>query len=130
MLTHTPGQVEFLPATKADKKRTMNGERIYIDYGSNNAIRSFRSVQVTTRTESVGKNAKTVVSVTKSRDLKADFDPQTGQMTRLEQWNDFPVRGRDPARDGGPGDSGVGSRIDYVADQGAHVGRNRLHGRR
>jgi lipopolysaccharide export system protein LptA len=89
VLTHTPGQVEFLPATKADKKRTMNGERIYIDYGANNAIRSFRSVQVTTRTESVGKNAKTVVSVTKSRDLKADFDPQTGQMTRLEQWNDF-----------------------------------------
>jgi len=93
VVTHAPGQVEFLPSKKGDKRRQLNGGRINIDYAAGNAIEKFRAVDVTTRTESDPKDAKKdpkpVITVTKSKDLEAFFDPQTGQMTRMEQWNDF-----------------------------------------
>ncbi|HEY3443107.1 MAG TPA: LPS export ABC transporter periplasmic protein LptC [Paludibaculum sp.] len=93
VVTHAPGQVEFLPGKKGDKRRQLNGERITIDYGAGNMIEKFRAVGVTTRAESDPKDAKKdpkpVITVTKSKDLEAFFDPQTGQMTRMEQWNNF-----------------------------------------
>ncbi|MBI5281477.1 MAG: LPS export ABC transporter periplasmic protein LptC [Candidatus Solibacter usitatus] len=91
--THSPGQVEFLPARKGDKHRWMTGDRLYIYYAAGNAVEKFRSVDVTTRTESEPrdpkKDPKPTIAVTRSKDMQADFDPRTGQMTRLEQWNDF-----------------------------------------
>ncbi|MBL0158538.1 MAG: LPS export ABC transporter periplasmic protein LptC [Bryobacterales bacterium] len=93
VVTHAPGQVDFLPGKKGDKRRQLNGERITIDYGAGNMIEKFRSVGVTTRAESDPKDAKKdpkpVITVTKSKDLEAFFDLQTGQMTRMEQWNNF-----------------------------------------
>ncbi len=93
VVTHAPGQIDFLPGKKGDKRRQLNGERIYIDYGAGNVIEKFRSVDVVTRAESDPKDAKKdpkpVITVTKSKDLEAFFDPQTGQMTRMEQWNNF-----------------------------------------
>lgn len=93
VVTHAPGQVEFLPGKKGDKRRQLNGERIFIDYGVGNAIEKFRSVDVTTRTESdpkdPKKDPKPVITTTKSKDLEARFDPKTGQMTRMEQWTNF-----------------------------------------
>lgn len=91
--TLAPGQVEFLPAKKGDRHRTMNGERLYFFYGADNVLEKFRSVKVATRTESDprpnDKDKKPVVTVTRSQDLQADFDPRTGQMTKLEQWTNF-----------------------------------------
>lgn len=91
--THAPGQVEFLPGKPGDKRRQLNGNRIYIDYGADNAIEKFRSTDVTTRAESDSKDPKKdpkpVVTVTKSKELEAHFDPRTGQMTRMEQWTNF-----------------------------------------
>jgi lipopolysaccharide export system protein LptA len=87
--THTPGQVEFAPAKPGDKRRTVTGERISIAYGPGNVIETFRAVQAETRTEGVGKDKKPVISTTRSQDLQAWFDPQTGQMAFLEQWNNF-----------------------------------------
>lgn len=93
VVTLAPGQVEFLAAKKGDRHRIMNGERIWIDYGPDNAIEKFRSVKVHTRTESDpkpnDKDKKPVITLTRSQDLQADFDPKTGQMSRLEQWNNF-----------------------------------------
>ncbi len=93
VVTLAPGQVEFLAAKKGDRHRTMNGERIWIDYGADNTIEKFRSVKVNTRTESDpkpnDKAKKPVITLTKSQDLQAEFDPKTGQMSRLEQWNNF-----------------------------------------
>ena len=85
--TATPGQVEFLPNRPDQRRRTMNGERIWITYGADNQIQSFRSVQVSTHTEPKKKNA--VASTTTSKDLIAHFDPKTGQMSEMEQWGDF-----------------------------------------
>lgn len=85
--TQSPGQVEFLPNRPDQRWRTMNGERIWITYGENNQIQSFRSVKVSTRTEPKKKNAPP--STTASRDMTARFDPKTGQMSEMEQWGDF-----------------------------------------
>jgi lipopolysaccharide export system protein LptA len=89
VVTHTPGQIDFLPNRKDQKKRHMDGERIAIAYGKENQIQSFRSVNVKTRTESEDKNKKPVISTTSSHDLMAYFDEKSGQMTKFEQWNDF-----------------------------------------
>lgn len=91
VVTHAPGQIEFLPNRAGERKRRLSGERLYITYGPNNAIESFRAVNVTTRTETPPKEKGKPVSVavTASRDLQADFDPRTGQMVRMEQWPDF-----------------------------------------
>lgn len=91
--TLAPGQVEFLPAKKGDRHRTMNGERLYFTYGADNTLEKFRSVNVSTRTEADprpnDKEKKPVITLTRSKDMQADFDPKTGQMTRMEQWNNF-----------------------------------------
>ena len=91
VVTHAPGQIEFLPNKPGERKRRMNGERLYITYGANNVIQSFRAVNASTRTETPPKEKgkPVLVAVTTSRDMQADFDPQTGQMTRMEQWPDF-----------------------------------------
>jgi lipopolysaccharide export system protein LptA len=89
VVTHAPGQVDLLPGKKGEKNRRMNGERIYVDYGPDNAIEKLRAVDVTTRTESEGKGGAVVTSTTRSKDLQADFDPKTGDLTRMDQWNDF-----------------------------------------
>lgn len=87
--THTPGQIEFMPARPSDKRRTVQGERMNFTYASGNAIETFRCVQASTRTEGIGKDKKPVVTTTRSRDLQAWFDPKTGMMSRLEQWTNF-----------------------------------------
>lgn len=87
--THTPGQVEFPPAKPGDKRRVVEGERLYIDYGTGNVIESFRAIQAKTRADGIGKDKKPLVTKTSSQDLQAWFDPNTGQMTRLEQWTRF-----------------------------------------
>jgi lipopolysaccharide export system protein LptA len=87
--THTPAEITFLPARKGDRRRQLNGERIYLYYGPENNLERFRAVNVVTRTETGAEDAKKGVSVTKSRDLEAFFDTKTGQMKQLEQWGDF-----------------------------------------
>ncbi|WP_321473527.1 LPS export ABC transporter periplasmic protein LptC [uncultured Paludibaculum sp.] len=91
--TLAPGQVEFLPGKKGDRHRTMTGERLFIDYGQDNNIEKVRSVNVATRTEADprpnDKEKKPVITLTRSQDLQAFFDPKTGQMVKLEQWNNF-----------------------------------------
>ncbi len=88
--THAPGQVEFIPVEKDGRRRRMNAERITVEYGDANMLRTFRGVQkVVTRTETPKKDGKVSVGITRSDDLLARFDEKTGQMTTLEQWNNF-----------------------------------------
>ncbi|MDX2150323.1 MAG: LPS export ABC transporter periplasmic protein LptC [Bryobacteraceae bacterium] len=87
VITHSPGEVQFLPNRPGQRRRTMNGDRITVTYGKENQIESFRSTQVSTRTEAVKKDAPP--SLTFSKDLTADFDPKSGDLARLEQWGDF-----------------------------------------
>jgi lipopolysaccharide export system protein LptA len=91
--THAPGEAEFVPAKPADKRRLVNGERMSFTYGPANALEKVRVVEAVTRTftppKPGGKDRKPSVGITRSRDLEAYFDPQTGQMTNLEQWQNF-----------------------------------------
>ena len=61
-----------------------------IQYSANNQIESFRSVVVATRTEADSTAKKgSEPMLTWSKDLEAKFDPKTGDLIRMEQWNDF-----------------------------------------
>jgi lipopolysaccharide export system protein LptA len=89
--THAPGSVEFIPNRPGLKHRVLNGERMWITYGPQNQIQSFRAVTVSTRTDSEVVKGKTPAppALTWSKDLLAEFEPKGGQMTKLEQWHDF-----------------------------------------
>jgi lipopolysaccharide export system protein LptA len=68
----------------------MDGDRIWITYGRQNMIDTFRAVSVSTRTESdPDRKPAGPPQLTWSKDMKAQFDPKTGQIATLEQWNDF-----------------------------------------
>ena len=90
--TRAPGEVEFVPNRAAQRHRRVKAERMWITYGPENQIRSFRAVNVQTRTDpppaQKGQPALPPV-LTSSQDLAAEFEPKTGQVARLEQWNDF-----------------------------------------
>lgn len=86
VVTHTPGQIEFLPRLPAERYRKLNGERFWIKYGARNQIESFRAAKVTTFTRGLNKQPD---SKTSSQDLLATFDPKTGDLAQLEQWTNF-----------------------------------------
>ncbi|HLJ13570.1 MAG TPA: LPS export ABC transporter periplasmic protein LptC [Bryobacteraceae bacterium] len=95
--TDTPGAVEFVPNRPEQAHRWMNGERIWIKYGPDNQIETFRSVNVTTRTENTsktvtgpdGKPQPAPPALTVSHDLLAKFDPKTSQLAEMQQWGAF-----------------------------------------
>jgi lipopolysaccharide export system protein LptA len=70
----------------------MNGERISIAYGPKNQIQSFRSSVVSTRTvKPKPKDAKGTPApeLTWSKNLLVTFQPNSSQIDKLEQSNDF-----------------------------------------
>jgi lipopolysaccharide export system protein LptA len=87
--THAPGQVEFLPGKKGDPRRVMTGERLNFLYGPKNVLQSAHAVDVKTRTENVDSKGKPVITLTRSKGLRSEFDPKTGQLTVIEQWDQF-----------------------------------------
>jgi lipopolysaccharide export system protein LptA len=86
-----PGSIEFLPNQPTQRRRRLEGDRMWIVYGSGNQIRSFRAVNVSTRTEPAatagGQPGEALL--TWSKQLMAAFDPESGELTRLEQSDDF-----------------------------------------
>ena len=90
--THSAGTLEFLPNRPGDRFRHVDGDRFDIAYGEQNRMQSFRSVMVKTLTQAPppakGKPAQPD-ALTSSKDMLASFDPKTGQLAKLEQWNDF-----------------------------------------
>lgn len=90
VVTHTPGQVEFVPVKDGEKNRRLSAERLTMTYSGGNILKSFRAVEnVATRTETPRPKLPPSVAVTRSKDLQADFDPKTGQLLTMEQWNEF-----------------------------------------
>ena len=90
--TDGAGALEFIPNRPGQPHRWMNGDRLWIKYGDKNQIESFRSINVATKTEKPRpKDAKEnpPLSLTWSKNLKADFDPKTSQLAKLEQWTGF-----------------------------------------
>jgi len=89
--TRAPGTLEFLPNRPVQHYRKLEGDGIWMVYGPQNRIESFRATNARTRTEPTEeeRKRKREASLTASRNLKAYFDPKTSQMLRLEQWDDF-----------------------------------------
>jgi lipopolysaccharide export system protein LptA len=86
-----PGTLEFIPQRPADRHRTLNGTQMWIAYGPDNRIQSFRTVDAVTQTDpnSEEKARKREPSKTSSKNMTAQFDPKTGQMSKIEQWEGF-----------------------------------------
>ncbi len=92
--THAPGHLEFLPNRAGQRHRTLDAERLSMQYGSGNQIESFSAFKAATRTDPAprqpgDKRPPASPVLTWSNDLRAAFDPKTGQLSRLEQWTDF-----------------------------------------
>jgi lipopolysaccharide export system protein LptA len=89
--TAGPGTIDFLPNRANQPKRFLKGDHIWIAYGAENRIQSFRSVNVSTRTDKPPQpdKPKPDPSFTWSSDLLATFDPKTSDLTRLEQKTNF-----------------------------------------
>ncbi len=89
--TDGPGTLDFLPNRPGQPKRSLKGDRIWIVYGAENKVQSFRSVNVSTRTDKPPLPAQPMPppALTASKDILATFDPVTGDLARVEQKNDF-----------------------------------------
>ena len=92
--TDGPGIVEFLPNRVGQPRRSMKGDRIWLAYGPENRVQSFRSLNVTTRTEKppadrLGHAPPPPPMLTSSKEILALFDPKTSELARLEQKTDF-----------------------------------------
>lgn len=88
--TQSPGVLEFLPNRPGQRKRRVEGDRFDVIYAGENRLESFKTSKVSTRTENEPKKGKPQPpALTWSDDMEAHFAPETGEMTRLEQWGDF-----------------------------------------
>jgi lipopolysaccharide export system protein LptA len=83
--------LDFLPQRPDQPKRVLKGDKVWITYGAENKIESFRSTNVTTRTEKppTAKEPTPPPAITSSKDILAIFDPKTSELARVEQKNDF-----------------------------------------
>ena len=86
-----PGTLEFIPNRPVDRHRTLTGSHMWISYGPENRIQSFRTVDAVTQTDPNAEEAKNkkAPSKTSSKNLTAQFDPKTGEMSHIEQWDGF-----------------------------------------
>jgi len=89
--TDGPGKLEFIPSQPDQPKRSLQGDRIWVNYGQENRIQSVRSINASTLTERPPKGSKTTATATRtqSKDILATFDPNTSEMVRLEQTTNF-----------------------------------------
>lgn len=87
--TEAPGRVEFRPGAPDNPFRSIAGERMTFDYAAENRLEHFRAARAETLTVKPGKDKKPVETRTRSDDLEARFDPASGELEWLRQWNGF-----------------------------------------
>lgn len=89
--TDGPGTLDFLPNRPDQPKRNVKGGRIWIVYGADNRVQTFRSIDVSTRTDKPAEPGKMppAPAFTQSKEILATFDPGTGDLARVEQKTDF-----------------------------------------
>jgi lipopolysaccharide export system protein LptA len=88
----TPSTIEFIPVHPGQPHRVMTTSWMSIHYGASNQIQNMVGTDVTTHTDKPmqpGAKQPPPPALTWSHELRADFDPATAQLARLEQWNDF-----------------------------------------
>ncbi|HWR51640.1 MAG TPA: LptA/OstA family protein [Bryobacteraceae bacterium] len=86
METHAPGRLEFLPNQPGQRRRTLDAERMQLEYAADNTPKLFTASKASTRTEPKKKDEPPML--TRSDDFKAEFDDR-GELARIEQWNNF-----------------------------------------
>ncbi|MCW5979905.1 MAG: LPS export ABC transporter periplasmic protein LptC [Bryobacteraceae bacterium] len=93
--TLSPGTIEFRPNREDQKRRKLEGERIWLHYGAGNRLQTMRALNVSTQTDPLPQTAEEknkkarAPMLTWSQNLLAEFDPSTTSMTRMEQSGDF-----------------------------------------
>jgi len=88
---HPSGTLEFLANQPASHHRTLKGDDMLIAYGPQNHIDSFHATNPTTTTDPNVEERKhnRPVSTTSSKDLMARFEPQSSQLSFMEQNGNF-----------------------------------------
>jgi lipopolysaccharide export system protein LptA len=98
VLARPSGTLEFLPNQPASHHRTLTGDDMAIAYGPQNHIDSFHATNPTTTTDpsaeevkpgADGKPKHRPVSTTSSKDLSARFEPNSSQLSFMEQTGNF-----------------------------------------
>lgn len=89
--TDGPGTLDFVPNHAEGAKRSLKGDKIWITYGAENRIQSFRSINASTRTDKPAAPNKPVPPprFTRSKEFLATFDPKTSELERVEQKMNF-----------------------------------------
>lgn len=89
--TQAPSTLEFLPNHAGQRHRKFFGDRMWIAYGANNRVQSFKSLNCRTESDPTPEERakKGPQTFTVSKNVTAAFDPKTSQLTRMEQWEDF-----------------------------------------
>ena len=91
VVTHSPGQLEFLPNLPAQHHRTLDGSEMVIAYGAQNRIESFRAKNVKTRTDPTEDERKRnrAPALTSSQEMLARFETGSSRLASMEQWGEF-----------------------------------------
>src|SRR6266478_2470234 len=82
------GTVDFVPNRIGQPKRSMMGDHLVFNYGLDNRIQHFAANNASTRTEHPDQPGAPPV-LTQSKEIGANFDPKTGELTLLAQRFDF-----------------------------------------
>ena len=88
----SPSIIEFIPVRAGQTHRVMTTQWMAIHYAAENRIRNMAASNVTTRTDKLpqpGAKTSPPPALTWSHNFNADFDPATGQMTRMQQSQNF-----------------------------------------
>lgn len=85
VVTDGEGTLNLIPNRVGQPSRRLTGDRIWMDFGADNHLSRLRSIDAETLTETPGEPASTSTS----DELVAVFDPQSGEIVRLEQTGNF-----------------------------------------
>ena len=87
--------VDFSPNREGQPKRFVQGDHIWIAYGPDNRIQSFRTINASTRTDKPGTPPPPPM-LTTSKELLATFDSKTSDLLLLEQRTTFRYQKKEP----------------------------------
>ncbi len=90
--TDGPATLDFAPNRPGQPKRNLHGDHVWIAYGAANRIQTFRSVNVTTRTDNPGPGRggqPRPPTLTASKEFVATFDPITSELSHIDQKTAF-----------------------------------------
>jgi lipopolysaccharide export system protein LptA len=91
VVTHSPAQLEFFPSLPSQHHRVLDTKDLAIAYGPQSHIDSLHAVEVKTLTDPTEDEVRRnqVSARTASREMLARFEPNSNQISTLDQSGDF-----------------------------------------